>query len=348
MPRIRRWGRAMLAPVCLLLALACAAPAPSTSAPAAPGAGPSGTSAGAASVARTSQRLRVSYGATVGVHVPILLAQRLGEFEREGLDVEVQRVPTNTSITALLAGDLDLVQVSAPALVSADLQGGADLVFVAGALDRMIINLYAMPSIRSGADLRGKVLGSDRPGTPVAFAAGLSLARLGLSLGDVEVLPVGSEGIVPGMAAGQIQAGPLALPNSSQALRLGGHLMVDLRDVSYQNIGIILRRSEIERLANALPGFLRVYRHGIQRFPEDPPWSKEVLAGLIETDDEALVQETYDFFTKQVPFTPSLRVSRDGLQGVLDSLRDVLPAASTADPDQFYDHRFVDALDRGS
>jgi hypothetical protein len=48
-----------------------------------------------------------------------------------------------------------------------------------------------------------------------------------------------------------------------------------------------------------------------------------------------------------VPFTPSLRVSREGLQAVVDSLKDTLPAAATANVDSFYDHRFVDQLDRG-
>ena len=59
-----------------------------------------------------------------------------------------------------------------------------------------------------------------------------------------------------------------------------------------------------------------------------------------------LLQESYDFHTGPAPFTPSLRVSREGLQGVLDSLRDAVPAAATANPDQLYDHRFVDQLDR--
>jgi ABC-type nitrate/sulfonate/bicarbonate transport system substrate-binding protein len=289
--------------------------------------------------------LRASYGVPIAVHTPIFAAQQLGEWEAEGLDVEVQRIATSTSITALLAGDLDVVQVSAPALVSADLQGGADLVFIAGALDRMILNFYAMPGIDSGADLRGKAVGTDRPGTPVAFATNLAFARLGIAAGDVQLLPIGTEGIVPGMEGRQLVAGALSLPNSTQALRLGAHLLLPLYDVPYQNVGLIVKRGDFERLAPAMPGLLKVYRRAIDRFLHDPAWGKEMLAEIMQTTDEALIQEAYDFHSGPVPFTPSLHVSREGLQGVLDSLKDVLPAAS-APPDQFYDHRFVDQLDR--
>jgi ABC-type nitrate/sulfonate/bicarbonate transport system substrate-binding protein len=339
----RQWlGGGCILACALWLAVACTAPAA--------GPGPVGQPAPPAGEPRAAPaaplpRLRVSYGATVGVHVPIIAAQRTGEFERAGLTVEVQRIATNTSITALLTGDLDLVQVSAPALVSANLQGGADLVFIAGALDRMILSLYAAPNIRSGEDLRGKVVGTDRPGTPVAFATNLALARLGLTPSDVQLLPIGTDGFVPGLQAGQIQAAALTLPNSSAALRSGFMLLVALYDVPYQNIGIIARRADLERLAPALLPFLQAYRKGLERFAQDEAWGKEALASLLDTTDPAVLQETYDFFTKQTPFTPSLRVSREGLQGVLDSLKDTLPAAQTARPEQFYDHRFVDQLD---
>jgi ABC-type nitrate/sulfonate/bicarbonate transport system substrate-binding protein len=261
--------------------------------------------------------------------------------------VDVQRIATNTSITALLSGELDLVQVSAPSLVSANLQGGADLVFVAGALDRFIIAMWALPAIRTGADLRGKPIGSDRPGTPVAYATDLALARLGLSLSDVQVLPVGSDGIVPGMEADQLVAGAMTLPHSSVVQRLGGHLLVPLYDVPYQNIGLIMRRSELDRLAPGLPGLLKGYRRGIERYLGDEAWGKEAQAALIGADDPAILQETYDFFAKTVPFSPSLRVSREGLQAVVDSLKDSVPAATTVNLDTLYEHRFVDQLDRG-
>jgi ABC-type nitrate/sulfonate/bicarbonate transport system substrate-binding protein len=350
-PAAVRWHGILIAGAALLLA-ACAAPAAPAGGPARAAAPPaSGEGAAAAAPAQPApppprQRLRISYGATVGVHVPIVAADRLGEWESAGLEVDVQRIATNTSISALVAGDLDLVQVSAPALVSANLQGGTDLVFIAGALDRFIIGLWALPSIRTADDLRGKAVGSDRPGTPIAYATGLALGRLGLAPTDVNILPIGSEGIPAGLETGQLQAGSMSLPQSIYVQRFGAHLLVPLYDQPYQNIGLIAKRSELERLAPALPGFLRIYRQAIERFLQDEAWGKAALAVLLNTADEEILRETYEFHARTVPFTPSLRVSREGLQAVVDSLKDTLPAAATANIDSFYDHRFVDQLDQ--
>jgi|SRR5581483_1483368 len=348
MGRALRRAQTGLIMVAVLLAVACGAPAAPSGqgAPAPSGASPAGA-AGATSAPGPRQHIRVSYGAPVGSMVPIVAANKLGEWESQGLDVEVQRIPSNTSIAALIAGDLDLVQVSAPALVSANVGGGADLVFVAGALDKFILGVWGMPGINTAGDPRGKTLGSDRPGTPVAYAADMGLKRLGLSHDDVQVLPLGTDGMIPGLESGQLQAAAMTLPQIIPAQRLGAHLLVNLYDLPYQNIGLIARRGDLDRLAPALPGLLRVYRQAIDRWLHDERWGKEVLGDVLDTTDPEQIDQTYDFFTKTVPFTPSLRVSRDGVQAVVDSLKDTLPGAATANVDSFYDHRFVDQLDRG-
>jgi ABC-type nitrate/sulfonate/bicarbonate transport system substrate-binding protein len=207
--------------------------------------------------------------------------------------------------------------------------------------------VWAMPGITMANDLRGKTIGSDRPGTPVAYAADVTLKRLGLTPSDVQVLPIGTDGMLPGLESGQLQAASMTLPHIIPAQRMGAHLLVNLYDLTYQNIGLIMKRADLDRLAPALPGLLKVYRQGIERYLHDERWGKEVLVDLLETDDPEQIDQTYDFFAKTVPFTPSLRVSREGLQAVVDSLKDTLPGAATANIDSFYDHRFVDQVDAG-
>src|SRR3954470_164972 len=82
-----------------LLVGACSGSAPAAGKrPPAPQPAPAGVPSGAAPSSasapapQTRQRLRISYGATIGVHVPIYAANRLGEWESQGLDVEVQRI----------------------------------------------------------------------------------------------------------------------------------------------------------------------------------------------------------------------------------------------------------------
>ncbi len=118
------WGASIGRGVALLvgaalLAVACGTPTAPAGAPAKPvgqssaGAGAAGSepAAGAASQAAPSprQHVRVSYGASVGSMVPIIAANKLAEWESEGLDVDVKQIPSNTSVAALVAGELDLV-----------------------------------------------------------------------------------------------------------------------------------------------------------------------------------------------------------------------------------------------
>src|SRR5581483_1232167 len=97
-----------------------------------------------------------------------------------------------------------------------------------------------------------------------------------------------------------------ALPDSILVQRLGARLLVPLYDQPYQNIGLIVKRADLDRLAPALPSLLKVYRQAIDRYLEDPRWAKEVLAALLDTTDEELLQETYTFHAKTVPYTRSL------------------------------------------
>src|SRR4051812_17318022 len=99
--------------VAALLAVACGAPAAPTPATGKPASQPpAGVASGAAAQAANPaspaapvprQRVRVSYGAAVGSMQPIVAAKMLGEWASEGLDVEVDKIPSNTSVAALVA-----------------------------------------------------------------------------------------------------------------------------------------------------------------------------------------------------------------------------------------------------
>ena len=43
---------------------------------------------------------------------------------------------------------------------------GFDVVFIAGMLNTMIWDLYARPEIKSAEQLKGKIVGTERPGQP--------------------------------------------------------------------------------------------------------------------------------------------------------------------------------------
>ena len=95
-----------------------------------------------------SRPLRVAYLSTSGTMAPVWMAKETGGFARENLDVEVLSMSASAALPALLANELDAVEVSAAPVLTASLRGH-DVVFVAGLLNTMIWDFYARPEIKS-------------------------------------------------------------------------------------------------------------------------------------------------------------------------------------------------------
>ena len=78
-------------------------------------------------------------------------------------------------------------------------------VFVAGMLNTMIWDLYARPEIKSAEQLKGKIVGTERPGSPVAYGTLVALRKLGLTPKDVQLRILGgSAQITAALLTGQI------------------------------------------------------------------------------------------------------------------------------------------------
>ena len=67
----------------------------------------------------------------------VWMAKDMGAFAGEGLDIEVLSMSSSSAIPALIANEIDVVQVSAAPVITASLRG-IDVVFIAGLLNTMI------------------------------------------------------------------------------------------------------------------------------------------------------------------------------------------------------------------
>src|ERR1041385_6085310 len=153
--------------------------------------------------------LVVSYSSFTGNRAPLWIAKKLGLYEKYGLDVKLVSIAAGSvSLTALLAGNVQLTTDSASGVVGA-VARGAPVVTVStnGALPYQLI---AIPTIKTPADLRGKIVGSSRIGAGTDFLLRRILAKLGLTPGkDVALIPTGvseSEKRIQLMLQGKIDA----------------------------------------------------------------------------------------------------------------------------------------------
>jgi NitT/TauT family transport system substrate-binding protein len=277
---------------------------------------------------------------------PVWMAKEIGGFVKEGLDTEVLSLGSSSFVPALLANEIDVVEVSAAPVLTAALRG-IDVTFVAGLLNTMIWNFYVRPEIKSVEQLRGKIVGTDRPATPVAYGTLVALKKMGLTVKDVQLRPLGSSPqIVAAFYAGQIAGGVGSPPASFKLERDGFHSLVSLLDVPYQNVGLVVRKGRMDELGPRLVQLLRAVRSGIERYYADKPFAMKVIGKYNKETDPDVIERSYEFY-KKAGFRRELVTSEPGLQGILDFLGDSIPEAKTAKPSQFFDDRIVRQVNSG-
>jgi ABC-type nitrate/sulfonate/bicarbonate transport system substrate-binding protein len=296
--------------------------------------------------ARPARPLRVAYLSTSATMASVWMAKESGALTKHGLDAEVISMPSSSAIPALIANELDVVQVSAAPVITASVRG-LDVVFIAGLLNTMIWDFYVRPEVKNVEQLKGKIVGTDRPGTPVAYGTLVALKKLGYTAKDVQLRPLGSSPqIVAAFYAGQIAGGVGSPPASFQMERSGFRSLVSLLDVPYQNVGLVVRRSRLDELANRFVPLLRAVRDGVDRYYADKPFAMKVIGKYTKETDQEVLDRTYEFY-KRAGFRREMVTSEPGLQGMMDFLSETVPETKNAKPAQFFDDRFVRQINTG-
>ena len=290
--------------------------------------------------AAAARPLRIAFLFTSGTMASLWMAKESGAFAKEGLEVEMISMGSTLALPALLANEVDVIQVSAAPVITASLRG-FDVVFIAGMLNTMIWDLYARPEIKSAEQLRGKIVGTDRAGSPVAYGTLVALRKLGLSSRDVQLRPFGgSIQVASALQSGQIAAGAAAPPVSFHIERSGFRSLTSTLDQPYQNVGLVVRRGRMNELAPRLVPLLRSVREGIDRYYADKPFTLKVIPKYTRDTDPDIIERTYEFYRK-AGFRRELTISESGMRGILNFLAETVPEAKNAEPMQFFDDRFV-------
>jgi ABC-type nitrate/sulfonate/bicarbonate transport system substrate-binding protein len=304
--------------------------------------------AAASSAAATpGQRLKVAYASTNGAQWPHWLADATHAWTDRGLSVDMQYLEGDVGTKALVARQIDVLLQTPTGIITADLNGGLDLVLVASEYNHSQFALMVAQSIKTGADLKGKPIASDRPGTAVDAAARQLLSQLGLKITDVEARQVGvSQALVTALVSGQTVAAPLAPPNSFQVEAQGYKELTNLYKIPAQAGGPIVSRARIDELAPALIPFIEGLRQSIQTFNSNRELAIQVLADRTKQSDQVLLQRTYDFYKTDTPFQADVQPSLEGLKVQLEQMGETLPAAKDAKPEQFVDTRLLGRLSK--
>ena len=157
-------------------------------------------------------RLSIAVGAKGAFYcLPLTIAEQLGYFKAEGLDVEITDHPSGArALQAMTTGAADVV--SGPYENTITLQGRGQYyqsIVLQGRAPQIAVGVSprALPGFRGVADLRGRRVGVSAPGSSTNMVASLVLQRGGLRAADVNYVGVGTAvGAVAAFRSGQIDA----------------------------------------------------------------------------------------------------------------------------------------------
>lgn len=144
-------------------------------------------------------------------YLPLTIAEQLGYFRAEGLDVKISDFAGGAhALQAVVGGSADVVSGAYERTINLQsksqyfqafvLQGRAPAIAIG-------VSTKTMSGYRDVADLRGKKIGVTAPGSSTNMVSNLVLSRSGLKAEDVSYVGVGtSAGALSAVRSGQIDA----------------------------------------------------------------------------------------------------------------------------------------------
>ena len=144
-------------------------------------------------------------------YLPLTIAEQLGYFKAEGLDLKiVDFAGGSQALRALVGGSADVVSGAFEHTVNMQTKGQRlRAIVLMGRAPQIVlgVNPKTMPGYKTVADLKGKKIGVTAPGSSTNVMANFVLAKAGLKPSDVSIIGVGAgSGAVAAMRSGQVDA----------------------------------------------------------------------------------------------------------------------------------------------
>jgi NitT/TauT family transport system substrate-binding protein len=184
-------------------------------------------------------RVTIAVGGKAALYyLPLSLAEQLGYFRDEGLDVEILDFPGGAkALQAMMGGSVDVVSGGYDHTIVMQARGQKISAFVlqgATPAISLVISKNNAATWRGPKSLKGMKIGVTAPGSSTNMFVKALLARGGLTLDDVSIIGVGSgQSAVAAMQGGHLDALANIEPAISMLVR-GGKVVEVIETISEQ------------------------------------------------------------------------------------------------------------------
>jgi len=289
-------------------------------------------------------RLEVGTAGSGTTSLPLFVALEAGYFTKRGLNVTINQVGATVAVQGIISGTIDIYQ-GGTAAIAANL-AGADIIYVAAAVDRNSLILFGQKGITSFESFRGKSIATTFPGAFGEIAARMTARKNGMEIGkDVKLLyhrspPEALSTFFMGNADGLI----IPPPQTELAKQQGYAVIIDYYKEGLKIIGpgTAVMREFSQKYPNAIKSYLMAYLDGLKRAIDDEAYAKQIESKYSKISDPKILNENYQQGLRV--WNKDMTVDPVAIKVVLDDSSDA--KAKSADPKRFYNNSFIEAVNR--
>jgi NitT/TauT family transport system substrate-binding protein len=225
---------------------------------------------------------------------PLTLADKAGLFKKQGLNVDIKMIPQKDRHLALASGAIQCAATTVETHVAWNTNGVPITQIVQ--LDKSFgaDGLAVRGGITSFADLKGKTIGVDAPGTAPYFGLAWMLNKNGMTMKDVKLATLSPQASAQAFVAGQNDAAMTYEPYLSTVRDnpAAGRIMATTLDYPMVMDTLGCTPAWIKANPKAAQGLVNAYFDALQMIKAEPAKSNEIMGAAVKQTGEQFAKSS--------------------------------------------------------
>ena len=293
------------------------------------------------------KKIRVGVPSVSMGNIIIFITKEGKLFEKHGLDAEVITMNgSGIASKALISGNIEISPIATPTVINANLSG-SDMAILAHTMPGVVHALMVKPEIKRVEELKGKKIAVSTLGSLTDFLVRHIAKKKGLNPDrDVTLITTGGDAErIVALKSGVVDGAAMSHPGYGRAQRMGFSMLWDsAKEVNYPWMEVTTRKTTVKSDRETVMNYMKAHLEGIALFKKDREFSKRVMKKVLRLDDEELINESYEIFSKA--FIPAPYPNLEGMKTSYEYVAATRPEVWKHKPEEFADLSFVEELDK--
>jgi len=219
---------------------------------------------------------------------PLTLAKEAGIFKKNGVDVTIRKIPQKDRHLAIASGDIQCAATTVETYVAWNANGVPITQVVQLDKSYGADGLAVRSNIAKIADLKGKTVGVDAPGTTSYFGLAWILKKNGLTMKDVTIATMSPQAAAQAFVAGQNDAAMTYEPYLSAVRDKpdSGKIIATTLDYPMVMDTLGCTPKFIAENAKAVQALVNSYFEAVEMIRRDPAKSYEIMGADVKQTGE--------------------------------------------------------------